>query len=63
MQVPARHSMDGFPCGGTGALLKWLNTSAVVAALNVPSGATFFLTDNGVTLTPAPTLPPSVGWA
>ena len=55
MQVPARHSMDGFPCGGTGALLKWLNTSAVVAALNVPSGATFFLTDNGVTLTPAPT--------
>ena len=33
---------------GTGAMLKWLNHSDVKSALNVPSGASFFLTDNGV---------------
>jgi serine carboxypeptidase-like clade I len=29
-------------------MLKWLNHSDVKSALNVPSGASFFLTDNGV---------------
>jgi len=41
-------ALNDYPCGGVGAMLTWLNTSAVKAALNVPAAASFFLTDNGV---------------
>jgi hypothetical protein len=41
-------ALNDYPCGGVGAMLKWLNTSEVQKALHVPSGAKFFLTDNGV---------------
>ncbi len=41
-------ALNDYPCGGVGAMLKWLNNSAVKQALNVPTGAKFFLTDNGV---------------
>lgn len=41
-------ALNDYPCGGTGAMLKWLNTTEVQQALHIPSGAKFFLTDNGV---------------
>ena len=41
-------ALNDYPCGGVGAMLTWLNQSAVKAALHVPEEATFFLTDNGV---------------
>ena len=41
-------ALNDYPCGGVGAMLKWLNTTAVKKALHVPPAATFFLTDNGV---------------
>lgn len=46
--IPSINPTEGYPCGGTGAMLKWLNHSDVKSALNVPPGASFFLTDNGV---------------
>ena len=47
-QPPVSGALNDYPCGGVGAMLKWLNQSAVKAALHVPPKATFFLTDNGV---------------
>mmetsp|Transcript_21512 Transcript_21512/g.54995 ORF Transcript_21512/g.54995 Transcript_21512/m.54995 type:complete len:520 (+) Transcript_21512:54-1613(+) len=41
-------ALNDYPCGGVGAMLKWLNHSAVKQALHVPATANFFLTDNGV---------------
>ena len=41
-------ALNDYPCGGVGAMLKWLNTSAVKQALHVPPTANYFLTDNGV---------------
>ncbi len=50
--VPAQASFGGalndYPCGGVGAMTKWLNNSQVMDALHIPKGAYFFLTDNGV---------------
>lgn len=46
--VPVGGALNDYPCGGVGAMLKWLNTSAVQSALHIPVGAKFFLTDNGV---------------
>ena len=46
--VGSTGALNDYPCGGVGAMLKWLNTSAVKHALNVPASAKFFLTDNGV---------------
>jgi len=46
--IPSSHTSGGHPCGGVGAMLTWLNTSAVKDALHIPEGALFFLTDNGV---------------
>lgn len=43
-----RHSMDGSPCGGTGALSKWAVHPAVKAALHVSADANYFSGDNGV---------------
>merc|ERR1712194_492206 len=42
------HSMDGYPCGGTGALDEWANNAAVKKALNVEADAHYFSGDNGV---------------
>lgn len=41
-------ALNDYPCGGVGAMLKWLNNSKVTKALNIPTHAFFFLTDNGV---------------
>jgi len=41
-------ALNDYPCGGVGAMLKWLNQSSVKEALHVPEGAYFFNTDNGV---------------
>jgi len=41
-------AQNDYPCGGVGAMLKWLKTSQVKDALHIPKGAEFFLTDNGV---------------
>jgi len=41
-------ALNDYPCGGVGAMLKWLNATAVKEALHVPRDAAFFLTDNGV---------------
>lgn len=43
-----RHSMDGYPCGGTGGLNKWAKNAAVKEALNVAPDANYFSGDNGV---------------
>lgn len=43
-----RGALNDYPCGGTGAMIKWLNTTQVKSALNVPPEAAFFLSDNGV---------------
>ena len=29
-------ALNDYPCGGVGAMLKWLNTSSVMEALHVP---------------------------
>jgi len=41
-------ALNDYPCGGTGAMLKWLQSTAVKKALHVEEDATFFLSDNGV---------------
>lgn len=46
--IPSAHVSGGHPCGGTGAMLEWLNVSDVKESLHVPADAFFFLTDNGV---------------
>jgi len=43
-----KHSMDGFPCGGSGVLSKWAKHAAVKEALHVASNANYFSGDNGV---------------
>jgi hypothetical protein len=42
------HSMDGTPCGGTGALDKWAKRAEVKKALHVNADAAYFSGDNGV---------------
>ena len=39
--------MDGHPCGGTGATIKYANNKAVREALHIPADANFFDADNG----------------
>eukprot|EP00658_Telonema_sp_P-2_P054983 TRINITY_DN43730_c0_g1_i2.p1 TRINITY_DN43730_c0_g1~~TRINITY_DN43730_c0_g1_i2.p1 ORF type:complete len:232 (+),score=49.98 TRINITY_DN43730_c0_g1_i2:120-815(+) len=43
-----RGALNDYPCGGVGAMVKWLNTSQVKHALHVPAAGSFFLSDNGV---------------
>jgi len=49
-RVPAGISgaLNDYPCGGVGAMVRWLNTSQVKTALHVPASGSFFLSDNGV---------------
>jgi len=54
--------MDGTPCGGGGALAKWVNNSKVKAALHVSPLAYFFTGDNGVGFTYNLTEPSLVPW-
>lgn len=42
------HHMDGSPCGGTGALNKWVKRAEVKKALHVSVDASYFSGDNGV---------------
>jgi len=39
--------LNDYPCGGPGALKKWMGHSAVKTALHVPQDAFFFSGDNG----------------
>lgn len=45
---PVRGALNDYPCGGAGAMTKWLETQEVKAALHIPAAASFFLSDNGV---------------
>ncbi|GAB5370145.1 hypothetical protein AAMO2058_001466800 [Amorphochlora amoebiformis] len=40
-------ALNDYPCGGNGALTKWIGTPEVKAALHVPQDAFFFSGDNG----------------
>lgn len=42
------HSMDGSPCGGTGALNAWAKNKDVKEALHAHADANYFSGDNGV---------------
>jgi hypothetical protein len=46
--APVRGALNDYPCGGAGAMTKWLETKEVKAALHIPAQASFFLSDNGV---------------
>eukprot|EP00928_Gymnodinium_smaydae_P024388 TRINITY_DN19742_c0_g1_i1.p2 TRINITY_DN19742_c0_g1~~TRINITY_DN19742_c0_g1_i1.p2 ORF type:complete len:536 (-),score=111.61 TRINITY_DN19742_c0_g1_i1:66-1673(-) len=54
--------MDGAPCGGTGVLPRWANTSAVRRALHVAPDARFFTGDNGVGFTYVGSEPDLTPW-
>lgn len=41
-------ALNDYPCGGVGALARWMNSSQVKAALHVAPDAFFFSGDNGV---------------
>ena len=40
-------ALNNYTCGGPGAMLTWIMTPAVKAALNVRRDSTFFFGDNG----------------
>lgn len=41
-------SVQGYPCGGPGAQMEYLALPQVIEALNLPSNANFFQSDNGI---------------
>jgi len=54
MGFPADRVVDfpnGYQCGGPAAQVEWLGLSVVKKALNIPSDAIFFQSDNGVGFT------------
>lgn len=43
--------INGYACGGPAAQIEWLSRPEVMRALNIPSDAQFFQSDNGVGFT------------